>query len=170
MKRLRITIARCLGWTAILAVNMAFFRSFGVRRVFVGGDLIFVALQVGLWCMFRSRGRLWCFWAGFVVPSMAAAVVLLLYAPVLDDFMDRYMTPYRDFVDLLEVTYLPRSLAGSLGNELWELDLAVVYFVPVFVASLLGGMIAAWLIPQGRRKDGKVRHNPPPSLRDSTPD
>ena len=29
----------------------------------------------------------------------------------------------------------------------WELHLAVVYFVPVFVAALLGGMIAACPIP-----------------------
>ena len=149
MKRLHITISRCLGWTAILAVNMAFFRSFGDWRVFLGGDLIFVALQVGLWCLFRTRGRLRCFWAGFVVPSMTAVVVLLLYEPLLDDFMDRFMTPYTDFVDELEVTYLPTSLSGSLGNELWELHLAVVYFVPVFVAALLGGMIVAWLIPRG---------------------
>jgi hypothetical protein len=147
MKRRRITIARCLGWTAILAVNMALLRSFVVGRpVFEGGDLIFVALQVGLWCLFRSRGRLRCFWAGFVVPSMAAIVVLLLWP---EPMLDRLMLPYRDFADELEVTYLPTSLSGSLGNELWELHLAVVYFVPVFVAALLGGMIVAWLIPRG---------------------
>jgi hypothetical protein len=150
MKRLRITIARCLGWTAILAANLAFFRSFGDgRRVLLGGDLIFVALHIGLWCLFRSRGRLRCFWWGFVVTSMAAGVVLLLFEPLLDGRMDRFMTPYTDFVDLLEITYLPTSLSGSLGNELWELHLDVVYFVPLFVAALLGGMIAAWLIPRG---------------------
>ncbi len=118
MKRPRITIARCLVWTAILAVNMALVRSFVVRRpLFEGGDLVFVPLQVGLWCLFRSRGRLRCFWAGFVVPSMAAFVVLLLFEPLLagyrDEagrnvrlrFMDRFMTPYTDFVDELEVTW-----------------------------------------------------------------
>ncbi len=149
MKRVRITIARCLGWTAILAVNMAFFRSFGDRRVLLGGDLILVALQVGLWCLFRSRGRLRSFWAGFVVSSIAAVFVLLLFQPASDGFLDRFMMPYTDFVDELEVTYLPTPLSGSLGNELWELHLAVVYFVPAFVAALLGGMIAAWLIPKG---------------------
>jgi hypothetical protein len=130
---------------------MAFFRSFGNRRVLVGGDLIFVAIQVGLWCLFRSRGRLRCFWAGFVVLSVAAVVVLgLCGPPLLDDFTNRFMTPYTDFIDELEVTYLPTSLSGSLGNELWELHLAVVYFVPVFVAALMGGVIVAWLIPRGR--------------------
>ena len=152
MKRLRITIARCLGWTAILAANMAFFRSFGDgRRVLLGSDLIFVALQVGLWCLFRSRGRLRCFWWGFVVTSMAAGVVLLLFEPLLDGRMDRFMTPYTDFVDLYSKSTATalRRFRGSLGNELWELHLDVVYFVPVFAVALLGGMIAAWLIPRG---------------------
>ena len=112
----------------------------------LGGDLIFVALQVGLWRLFRSRGRLRCFWWGFVVTSMAAGVVLLLR---LDGRVDRFMTPYTDFIDELETTYLPTSLSGSLGNELWELHLDVVYFVPAFVAALVGGMIAACLIPRG---------------------
>jgi hypothetical protein len=150
MKRRRITIAQCIGWTAIVAVNMALVRSFGVRRVFVGGDLIFFALQVGLWCLFRSRGRFRCFSAGFVVPSMAAVLVLLLCPPpLLDRLMISFMMPYTDLADELEVTYLPTSLSGALGNELWDLHLTVIYFVPVFVAAVLGGMIAMWLIPGG---------------------
>ena len=59
------------------------------------------------------------------------------------------VTPYADLADEPEVTHLPASLSRSLGNELWDLHLAFVYFVPVFVAALLGGMIAACLIPRG---------------------
>jgi hypothetical protein len=74
---------------------------------------------------------------------MAAVFVLLLCPPPL---LDRLLTPFTDISDELEVTYLPTPLSGSLGNEHWDLHLAVVYFVPVFVVALLGGMIAAWLI------------------------
>jgi len=145
MKRRWLTIGRYMGWSAILAANMALIQSMGVRRVFDGCDFILVALQVGLWGFIRSHGRLRRFWAGFMVPSTAAVLVLLLCPPPL---LDRFLTPYTDITDELEVTYLPAPLSGSLGNELWSLELAVVYFVPVFVAALMGGMIAAWLIPR----------------------
>ena len=146
MMRHRLTIARWLGLTAIIAVYLALFRGLGDRRVIVGGDLILVALQVGLWCLLRSGWRLRRFWAGFVVPNMAAVLALLLCPPPL---VDRLMTPFTDVADEFEVTYLPASLSGSLGDELWDLHLAVVYFVPVFIAALLGGMIAARLLPGG---------------------
>ena len=109
------------------------------------GGFILLALHFGLWGLIRSRGELRCFWVGFVVPCMAAILVLLLCPPPL---LDRLMTPYTDIADYLEIMYLPRTLAGSLGNELWGLHLAIVYFVPVFVAALLGGMIATSLIPR----------------------
>jgi hypothetical protein len=161
MKIPRITIARCLGWIAVIAANLALIQSMGVLGELEGCPFILIALQVGLWGLIRSRGRLRRFWAGFLAPCMAAVLVLLLCpSPPLD----RLMTPYTDIADELEVTYLPTTLAGSLGNELWGLHLAVVYFVPVFVAALLGGMIAAWLIPRSLEPTRTVHREKPASL------
>ena len=64
MRRPRLTIARWMGLTAILAVNAALVRAFLVDEMFCGGILIFFALQVGLWCLLQSRGRLRRFWLG----------------------------------------------------------------------------------------------------------
>jgi hypothetical protein len=50
-----------------------------------------------------------------------------------------------DYLAQMAVDYCDHS---QLGNELWGLHLAIVYFVPVFVAALLGGMIATSLIPR----------------------
>ncbi len=148
-----------MGWIAIIAANLAL-----IQNMFEGHELaecafILVALQVGLWGLIRSRGRLRRFWAGFEIPSMAAVLFLLLCP---SEQLDQFVTPYRDIADELEVTYLPTTLAGSLGNELWGLDLAFVYFVPVFITSMLGGMIAAWLIPRG------LTRTRPMNLEDST--
>lgn len=145
MKRHRLTIARCLGWTAILAANMALIQSMGVRRVCDSCDFILVALQVGLWGFIRSHGRLRRFWAGFMVPSTAAVLVLLLCPPPL---LERFLTPYTDITDELTFRYVPNTLLINMGDHYWGLELAIVYFVPVFVAALLGGLIAAWLIPR----------------------
>jgi hypothetical protein len=80
------------------------------------------------------------------------AVQALIVAAILIPFPDEFVSgPLLDrlvgIADELAVMHLPTTLVGSLGNELWGLHLAVVYFMPVFVAALLGGMIAAWLIP-----------------------
>jgi hypothetical protein len=105
---------------------------------------IFPTLFFGLWSLFRSRGRLRRFWVGFVIPCMAAILGLLVCPPPL---LDRFITPYTDMADLFEITYLPPRLVGSLGNELWGLHLAIVYFLPVLVAALTAGMVGRWLIP-----------------------
>jgi hypothetical protein len=146
MKGRRITINRWLGLTAILAVNLAWFRGVGDRSLIEGLDLVFVALQVGLWCLLRSRGRPRRFWAGFVAVHSAAALALPLCGPLL---LDGPLAPYySDVVDYLEVTYLPGKLAGMLGGELWGVHLDVLYFVPAFAVALLGGMIAAGTFPR----------------------
>jgi hypothetical protein len=63
--RPRFTIARWMGLTAVLAVNAGLVRAFVVQEMFYGGILIFIALQVGLWLLLRSRGRVRGFWLGF---------------------------------------------------------------------------------------------------------
>jgi hypothetical protein len=142
MKRRRITIIQWLGVTAILAVNLAWFRSFGNRHFFIQGlDLIFIALQVSLSRLLRSREGLRRFWSGFAALILAAAFALLLCGPLL---LDAPLAPYySDVIDYLEVTYLPAKLAGLLGDGLWEVHLDVLYFVPAFTVALFGGLIAA---------------------------
>jgi hypothetical protein len=54
-----------MGLTAVLAVNAGLVRAFVVQEMFYGGILIFIALQVGLWLLLRSRGRVRGFWLGF---------------------------------------------------------------------------------------------------------
>ena len=137
---------------AVLSVTLLFGPFLGmmlldIRLPFLLSEecgFILPALLYGLWSLIRSRGRLRCFWAGFVLPCMAAIIGVLVCPPSL---LDRFMTPYTDIADLFEITCLPPRLAGSLGNELWGLHLAIVYFMPVFVAALMGGMIGRWLIP-----------------------
>ena len=116
MKRRRITIIQWLGLTAIIAVNLAWFRSFGNRRLFEGLDLIFIALQVSS-CLLRSREGLRRFWSGFAALILAAGLALLLCGPLL---LDAPLAPYySDVIDYLEVTYLPAKLEGLLGAS-WE--------------------------------------------------
>jgi hypothetical protein len=133
-----------MGLTAILAVNAALVRVFVVREMLRGGILIFIALQVGFWCLLRSLGRLRCFWSGFEVSGMAAVLILFPGEFFPGSLLDRLV----DIADELAVTHLPTPLSDYLGEH-WDLFLAVVYFVPVLVAALLGGMLAAWLIPRG---------------------
>src|SRR4051795_4207971 len=76
MRRPRLTIARWMGFTAILAVNAGLVRAYVVQEMFCGGILIFMALQLGLWCLLHSQGRLRHFWSGFEVAGMVAVLVL----------------------------------------------------------------------------------------------
>src|ERR1700761_2438045 len=107
MTRHRQTIARWMGLTAILALDMALVRTIATRRFFNGGDLIFLVLQAGLWFLFRSQGRLRRFWAAFVGVFAVAALVVLFCDALLDDLLDS--TGFNDLIDWLEITYLPRS-------------------------------------------------------------
>lgn len=148
MRRPRLTIARWMGLTAILAVNGALVRAFVVQEMFYGGILIFIALQVGLWCLLHSRGRLRRFWLGFDVSGITAVLVLFSCELFPGSPLNRPVMSYTDIAANLAFTHLPTPLADHL-DEHWDLFLAVVYFVPELVAALLGGMIAACLVLTG---------------------
>jgi hypothetical protein len=76
MRRSRFTIARCMIWTAVLAVNAGLVRAYVVQEMFYGGILIFIALQVGLWCLLHSRGLAHNFWLGFEVSGVFAVLAM----------------------------------------------------------------------------------------------
>jgi hypothetical protein len=148
MRRPRLTIARWMGLTAIFAVNAALVRAFVVREMFHGGILIFVALQVGLWYLPRSRGRLRRFWLGFEASGIATVLFLLSCEFFPGSPLNRPVMAYTGIVGNLAFAHLPARLADHL-DEHWDLFLAVVYFLPELAAALLGGMIAAFPVPTG---------------------
>jgi hypothetical protein len=147
--RPRLTIARWMGLTAILAVDFALVRAFVVQQMFCGGILIFSALQAGLWCLVHGKGRPRRFWLGFEVSGIAAVLALFSCELLPGSPPARLATSYTDIAARLAFTLSPPPLADRL-DEHWELYLAVVYFVPELVAALLGGMIAARLY--GKRR------------------
>jgi hypothetical protein len=144
----RVTIGRWMGLTAILAVNAALVRAFVLQEMFYGGILIFIALQVGLWCLLHSRGRNRRFWMGFEV--CGATAVLLLFSCELfpSSPLNRLEMSYTQIAVNLTFAHLYDPLASHLDDHQDQL-LAIIYFLPEFVAALLGGMIAAWLVPKG---------------------
>ena len=151
MRRPRFTIARWMGLIAILAVNAALVRAFLVQEMFYGGILIFIALQVGLWYLFHSRGRRRCFWWGFEVSGMAAVLVLFSCELFPGSPLNRAVTSYTDLAADLAFRHLPTALEDRI-DEHWHLFLAVVYFVPELVAALLGGVITACPVRAGRTR------------------
>jgi hypothetical protein len=139
-----------MGLTAILAVNAALVRAFVVQEMFYGGILMFVALQLGLWCLLHSRGRLHRFWLGFEVFGMTAVLLLFSCELFPSSPLARLVMSYTDVAANLALTHLPIRLADHL-DERWDLFFAVVYFVPELVAALLGGMIAACWVLRSQR-------------------
>jgi hypothetical protein len=142
MKRPRVTIARWMGLIAVLAVNAGLVRAFVVQEMFCGGILIFIALQVGLWCLLRSRGWVRRFWIGFEISGVAAVLALFSCEVFPDSALNRLLMTYTDIAANLAFSHLPTPLADHL-DECWDLFLAVVYFMPELTAALLGGTIAA---------------------------
>ena len=130
-------IARFMGSIAILAVNAALVRAFVFQWMFCGSILISVALQVGLWCLLHSRGRLRGFWSGFEVFGTTAVLVLYSCELFPSSPLNRLMMSYRGIVVNLAYTYLCDPVFLYFDDHQGQL-LAVIYFMPKFVAALLG--------------------------------
>lgn len=147
MRPPQLTIAQWMGLTAILAVNTALVRGFVVEEMFCGGILALIALQVGLWSLLHSRGKLRRFWLGFEVIGTTAVLVLFSCEFFPNSPLNRLVMSYTQVAADLAFTLLPPPLADYL-DEHWDLFLAVVYFVPELVAALMGGAIVACLPPR----------------------
>ena len=146
MKPQRLTIARWMGLIAVLSVNAALVRAFVVQEMFIGGILIFMALQLGLLGFLRSRGRHRRFWLGFEVSGMAAVLALFSCEFLPDSPMNRMVLSYTSTVEELAFTHLPTPLSDYL-DEHQDMLLVIAYFMPELIVALLGGMIAACLLP-----------------------
>ena len=88
------------------------------------------------------------FWLGFEISGIVAVLVLFSCELFPSSPWNRLVMSYTAIIANLAFTHLPTPLADHL-DEHWDLFLAVVYFVPELVATLLGGMITACLIPRG---------------------
>ncbi len=144
MRPLRFTIAQWIGFTAVLALNAAIVRAFVVQEMFCGGILIFVALQVGLWCLLHSGGAVRRFWLGFELFGVGATVAVFACEVFPESVLNRLLTSYVGFATNLAFSHLPMPLEDHFDQHQDQL-LAVVYFMPELVAALLGGMIAGGL-------------------------
>jgi hypothetical protein len=149
-----------MGLTAILALNAALVRAFVVHEMFYGGILIFIALQVGLWCLLRSRGRLRRFWLGFEVAGISAVLVLFSCEVFPGSPLNSLVLSYTGIAFDVASTHLPTPLADYIEEHL-DHFLAVVYFAPELVTALLGGMVAACLPSRSLTRAPKmVREEP----------
>ena len=141
MQRPRFTIARWMGITAVVAVNAAVARSFYGDPTFYLAILGFVALQVGLACFLRSRGRARRFWLGFEIAGVVITLVLIL-ADIPDGPLLRLFNSYADFayrvLDELQ-------LGDYFADDHLEWFLVVFYFLPGLILALLGGTTAVVL-------------------------
>ena len=162
MKRPSMTIARWMGVTAVLAVNAALVRAFVVQEMFCGGILIFVALQVGLWCLLRSQGRVRRFWMGFEVFGVASVLAMFSCEIIPTSALAGVVISYTDLAIDFATSQLPTLLVDQL-DEHWQLFLAIVYFVPELLVALLGGAIATWMIRRSQTDERiAVQESPPP--------
>ncbi|WP_435015398.1 hypothetical protein TA3x_002936 [Tundrisphaera sp. TA3] len=142
MNRPRLTIARWMGLTAIVATSLALVRAFLVHEMFCGGILIFMALLVGLWNLPGSSGRRRRFWLGFEASGVAAVLLLFSCEYFPDAALNRLVLRYTMGAGSLAYAILPEPYEDRLDQS-WEIFLAVVYFVPEFLVAMLGGLAYA---------------------------
>jgi hypothetical protein len=162
MSARRTTIRRWMGVIAILAVNAGLVRAFVVQEMFYGGILIFLALQVGLWCLLHSRGRLRRFWMGFEICGAASVLLLFSCEFFPDTPLARLVMAYTEIAATQAFLHLYTPLADHFDEHQDQL-LAILYFIPELFAALLGGTIAAWLLPGGSLPASRNVEAMPPS-------
>lgn len=155
MGQFRFTIARWMVMVAVLAANAGLVRACVIDEMFHAAFLMFIALQVGLWCALRSRGGVRRFWLGFEV-SGVASVLALFYCEVFPfSPLNHLIMRYTHIAFNLVQFYLPTQVDDVvMDHQDWFL--IVVYFLPEFVAAVLGGLIAARL-PRTRQMPGGER-------------
>jgi hypothetical protein len=162
MKPRHLTIARLMGLIAVLSLNAALVRAFIVQEMFMGGIVMMMVLQLGLWCFLKSRGRHRRFWLGFEVAGTVAVLVLFSCDFLPDSLLNRLVLAYTHFAYNLAFTHLPTSLSDYC-DEHQDLLLVNFYFVPELIAGLLGGMIAC-LLPRRIRPADSINRQASISL------
>ncbi len=161
MKVLRFTIAKLMVIVGIVAFNLAaiqFWSPSSSPSLFTGRFLMSIALQVGLFCLIRTRrSRYGTFWRGFVMFGLAAAITSIyidLFSPAdseLFDLMDQYLASTFDLLEricmLIPDPYLRSRARTALvvpdNSFVSNLTYDFVSFLPQLFIALSGGCLAS---------------------------
>jgi len=138
--------------TAVLGVNIGLVRAYllaeGRGEHLDHVDLVFLIafpLQFAFWRYRNTQGRRRRFWLGFVASGVAATLAL----PVLFELNGDLNDWYTEFMSELSYLYLPARVDALLSHAHWDWFLALIYFLPEFLAACLGGLLAAGLYRGG---------------------
>ena len=149
MRPFRFTIAQGMGLTAALSAERRARACLCLPADVRSAILIFIALQVGLWCLRCSAGTVRRFWLGFEVIGVSSIAAMFACEVFPDSALNRFLMSYVDFATNLAFLHLPVPLADHVDEHQDQL-LAVVYFIPELVAALLGGVTAGCLYRSGK--------------------
>jgi hypothetical protein len=164
MKPFRFTIARWMVATAVLAANAGLVRAVVVEEMFHGAILILIALQVGLWCLLRHRGRVRRFWLGFEISGVASVLALFGGEVVPGSALSRLLMWYTNNAYNFVFAHLPTPVDDAV-MEHQDWFLVVVYFLPEFVVAVLGGLLTVCLPRMSQRPTREVLPGEqPPSI------
>jgi hypothetical protein len=164
MKPPQFSIAKLMIVVGIVALNITapqFWSHSSEPSALSGRFLTFIALQVGLFFLIRSR-RTWLFpfWAGFEVFGLVAAFVSIyidFFSPegsVLFGWMDTYYFNSYKFLEKISIlirdpyyrsriwTNVVSHDGGVIDNSLWE----VVSFLPHLAIAVVGGFLTSLAI------------------------
>jgi hypothetical protein len=174
MKSVRFSVAKLMVAIGIIALDLA------AGRFLLDYDAVLLvgvlpaglALQLGLFRLIRSRGRLRAFWAGFVI---AGALAALSFAWGII-FAGSIGIRYDWTTGKIETVSTPGSLGGDRVQALWsaygafaerclerlpyasdlvgrdwpdpasQLLVALVDFLPQLFMALAGGLLALWVV------------------------
>jgi hypothetical protein len=145
----RCSIGRLLAIVAILAVNLAAWRALSdiAPSLPFGFALSGPVLQVGLFCLVGSRGRVRGFWFGFVMAGLAAAsshIYLFVPGALFQHVWSEYTWRAHYVMASINIT----STGRYRGDAVYPVAIALIQGLPQLLIALAGGMLA-WLISAG---------------------
>ena len=155
----RLTIARVLAWTAVVALDAALVRAYLVAEMFIGAILLLATLQLALWRSLRTAGRRRRFWLGGVGAG-SLAILALIWAEVDPDSPPaRLLRAYVEAASGWLFAVVPAPWDEAL-EEHWAHVLAITYFLPELAVVLAGALLSAaipdrWPGKAGRRLDAR---------------
>lgn len=142
----RRSIGTRLKFVAIIAVNLAAWRSLSeiATSLPFGFALSGPVLQVGLFCLAGSRGRVRGFWSGFVMAGLAAAsshIYAFVPGSLGGALWTRYIIEAHSFMRSINVV----STGRYEGDPVYPVATALIMGLPQLLIALAGGMLT-WLI------------------------
>jgi hypothetical protein len=142
MKRSRVSIARLMGVVAAVALNCAMLRS---GLIDPGLLLMVPLLEVGLFRMISSRGKIRPYWVGFEV--VGGAATLAYYAGLRDSMGIGLMRGLTHLTNWLQPTHpgFARGLFSLFMGDNLVIGMwleALILGLPMLLLALLGGRLA----------------------------